>query len=669
MSGTSVLKFADGGNGSSIVMIGMDDTESTIIWQLADQQRPQGFQNAQQVRFHSSVEPAVQQSCRSPRFARESSHTQCHQEMDIINLHHCNLVFQLNNVRSLSETRYNKSVDGKVITSSSRSVEQHAAMRPSPVHYRSNDSIPSSSLAVGKLAKTAANNHMLRVSNKLARPMEMVFSGSKRFDVRDVPANGPSSNRGSQDLLNRTADTTSNGTAHTTHIPTTQAHSYQLNGRQSPYAPGSSISTNERIRREVVGLPPRYPTQSPSMASSVVSISSVTSPDTGDEEKLTRDTETSEKLRSGVEEEAPNEEELWAGPGEAMALDDELAVANLADIDQSPAESMNPPLRSILLTIEDPTFATLAALSNAGLLEDETAPDSPDISCSSPSSVEPLPPPPANITSKTGSPHSPGTPTHASNSSSSDTKDRDFLIDDEIADQPGLVFGSTQRQNDEPSLLDRSRTINLTRNFLKNYMSKIFPPNSFTTNQQLYLIVMPLLQFEQRIAQDSAASTAQRSSHGNFGVDCPRRRDTGLSGQSPKNGGKKNYTRYTIQTWGWRIDVCPRSVRAGIRLTGLIHLLEMESEEKDLKIKKLEEAMRAINEARPPPPQRPADSPKFVNISTQTDRLFFRLEQSVGVSSHGHLVSDWLSAARSSKTVLCRSGAGKVTTKWRLRTS
>lgn len=54
-----------------------------------------------------------------------------------------------------------------------------------------------------------------------------------------------------------------------------------------------------------------------------------------------------------------------------------------------------------------------------------------------------------------------------------------------------------------------------------------------------------------------------------------------------------------------------------------IHLLEMESEEKDLKIKKLEEAMRAINEARPPPPQRPADSPKFVNISTQTDRVSF----------------------------------------------
>ncbi|BES94934.1 Hypothetical protein NTJ_07743 [Nesidiocoris tenuis] len=669
---------------------------------------------------------------------------------------------KLNNVRSLSETRYNKSVDGKVITSSSRSVEQHAAMRPSPVHYRSNDSIPSSSLAVGKLAKTAANNHMLRVSNghlaegaasrlkrnedvmeiqqleqspgaatkfrhqtaqqKLARPMEMVFSGSKRFDVRDVPANGPSSNRGSQDLLNRTADTTSNGTAHTTHIPTTQAHSYQLNGRQSPYAPGSSISTNERIRREVVGLPPRYPTQSPSMASSVVSISSVTSPDTGDEEKLTRDTETSEKLRSGVEEEAPNEEELWAGPGEAMALDDELAVANLADIDQSPAESMNPPLRSILLTIEDPTFATLAALSNAGLLEDETAPDSPDISCSSPSSVEPLPPPPANITSKTGSPHSPGTPTHASNSSSSDTKDRDFLIDDEIADQPGLVFGSTQRQNDEPSLLDRSRTIaqlagdvsqalhnSLHRDSFggsAHSVSTFSPCESLASDDLIGDFDMSALddandledaplkseimnQSDQvmkewnsiltshpslssglrktpRPRQRSAVRTATSAStvpgdaspasQASPRRTAARRIDTRSPGEENSEDSGIKLGKDTLQSMyqdviniknmlfmlqrvlqqeteessikdakgeqGCHVHTVPGE--DGLHLHDLrrqIHLLEMESEEKDLKIKKLEEAMRAINEARPPPPQRPADSPKFVNISTQTDRV------------------------------------------------
>ncbi|CAH1407320.1 unnamed protein product [Nezara viridula] len=47
----------------------------------------------------------------------------------------------------------------------------------------------------------------------------------------------------------------------------------------------------------------------------------------------------------------------------------------------------------------------------------------------------------AHIDKSPDSPGSPGTPTHGSNSlSGSDTRDRDFLIDDEIADQPGLVF-------------------------------------------------------------------------------------------------------------------------------------------------------------------------------------------------------------------------------------
>ncbi|XP_050094690.1 mucin-19 isoform X2 [Anopheles aquasalis] len=65
------------------------------------------------------------------------------------------------------------------------------------------------------------------------------------------------------------------------------------------------------------------------------------------------------------------------------------------------------------------------------------------------------------------SPVSPGTPTHASNSLSLSDGGRDFLIDDEIADQPGLVFdeGSTidvgsinlnlaSQQTDTPTLKD-----------------------------------------------------------------------------------------------------------------------------------------------------------------------------------------------------------------------
>uniref|UniRef100_A0A0A9ZDT1 S-layer protein n=2 Tax=Lygus hesperus TaxID=30085 RepID=A0A0A9ZDT1_LYGHE len=209
---------------------------------------------------------------------------------------------------------------------------------------------------------------------KLARPMEMVFSGPKRFELRDVPQSAGA--RGSQEAQ-RAADPAGGA--------------LQGEGGTSPAA---NLTMNERIRREVCGLPPRYPTTS-SMTSSVVSCSSVLSPDTGDEEKLTRDTKANEKTLPVAGDESPNEEDLWGGPGEAMALDDDLPNTNLADIDQSP-----------------------------------------------------------------DSPNSPVSPTHASNSSSSDTKDRDFLIDDEIADQPGLVFGSARRRvEDEPSLLDRSKTI------------------------------------------------------------------------------------------------------------------------------------------------------------------------------------------------------------------
>ncbi|XP_066903017.1 uncharacterized protein [Halyomorpha halys] len=115
--------------------------------------------------------------------------------------------------------------------------------------------------------------------------------------------------------------------------------------------------------------------------------------ETSTEEKQTRDKEANEKdvLGSG---ESPSEE-MW-GRGEALC--DEDLCTSFAHIDKSPE---TPPLRSVLLKIEDPTFAPLAALSQSALLEDETLPDSPDLSCSSsPSSVEPLPPPPLSLSAK-----------------------------------------------------------------------------------------------------------------------------------------------------------------------------------------------------------------------------------------------------------------------------
>ncbi|KAF5286895.1 hypothetical protein FQA39_LY00428 [Lamprigera yunnana] len=131
-----------------------------------------------------------------------------------------------------------------------------------------------------------------------------------------------------------------------------------------------------------------------------------------------------------------------------------LALQNL--MNTSVAVSQHNEVKNVLLTIEDPKFAAVAAASNSStLLEDETSPvdslicsysESDDIkqkflnndlkkdSASSSNSKD--------INEKlTLSPSSPGTPTNASNSLSlSDGKD---YFDDEIADQPALVFDDT----------------------------------------------------------------------------------------------------------------------------------------------------------------------------------------------------------------------------------
>ncbi|XP_075216965.1 uncharacterized protein LOC142322131 isoform X2 [Lycorma delicatula] len=159
------------------------------------------------------------------------------------------------------------------------------------------------------------------------------------------------------------------------------------------------------------------------------------------EEKQHRDRMLSEKNEKGCIGAGESEaEELWGGVGEAMICDDDLSAPSNADNNQD-VDSMNPPLRSVLLTIEDPAFATLAAMSTSAMIEDET---SPDFSSSPPSSAAELPiTQPSSDSNKRnlagGTPESPGTPTHASNSLSL-SEGRDFLIDDEIADQPGLVF-------------------------------------------------------------------------------------------------------------------------------------------------------------------------------------------------------------------------------------
>ncbi|XP_049937288.1 uncharacterized protein LOC126410973 isoform X2 [Schistocerca serialis cubense] len=197
------------------------------------------------------------------------------------------------------------------------------------------------------------------------------------------------------------------------------------------------------------------------------------------------------------------EEDLW-GHGEAMAegyssseggddcpvsisatdntnSSDDLSVSRLAarhhNLHHARPAGYEPNKR---VTIEDTLFAAIAASSSATLIEDERSPADSMISSGSASSeasedvsecldthslvqesdhvdsqekdadgsqkiIER--PSSVAVTShphsrEVASPLSPGTPTNASNSLSL-SEGRDFLIDDEIADQPGLTFGGS----------------------------------------------------------------------------------------------------------------------------------------------------------------------------------------------------------------------------------
>lgn len=110
---------------------------------------------------------------------------------------------------------------------------------------------------------------------------------------------------------------------------------------------------------------------------------------------------------------------------------------------------------------------TAANLEDANLLDDETSPTDSLVSSSSDSDVRKNKESsnPMKLTIQTEekdledispelealSPLSPGTPTHASNSLSLSDVGRDFLIDDEIADQPELIFDDDTKHEAPPS--------------------------------------------------------------------------------------------------------------------------------------------------------------------------------------------------------------------------
>lgn len=188
--------------------------------------------------------------------------------------------------------------------------------------------------------------------------------------------------------------------------------------------------------------------------------------DDGLEEKVYKDRSHSEKIPSIKSDfSPPSSDDPEYGHGEAMADEyslsssDEcqriLSTEHLKTISNAAKNGTLPKnaLRSVLLTIEDPAFAAVAATATT-LIDDETSPvdslfDSPTVSITqsdgktkkegdkSPNAVED---------------DSPGTPTNASNSLSL-SEGREFF-DDEIEDQPGLVFDDTGRVPIE----NRSRT-------------------------------------------------------------------------------------------------------------------------------------------------------------------------------------------------------------------
>ncbi|XP_053989513.1 serine-rich adhesin for platelets isoform X2 [Hylaeus volcanicus] len=181
------------------------------------------------------------------------------------------------------------------------------------------------------------------------------------------------------------------------------------------------------------------------------------------EEKVYKDRSHSEKIPSIKSDfSPPSSDDPEYGHGEAMA--DEYSLSSSDECHRSGtiqhAETVShtakngtlpkTSLRSVLLTIEDPAFAAAAATSTT-LIDDETSPvdslfDSLTASITQ-SDVKAARKDNAAEQCEQED-DSPGTPTNASNSLSL-SEGREFF-DDEIADQPGLVFDDISRTVGDP---------------------------------------------------------------------------------------------------------------------------------------------------------------------------------------------------------------------------
>ncbi|XP_032665116.1 putative uncharacterized protein DDB_G0282129 isoform X3 [Odontomachus brunneus] len=182
------------------------------------------------------------------------------------------------------------------------------------------------------------------------------------------------------------------------------------------------------------------------------------------EEKVYMDRSHSEKIPSIKSDfSPPSSDDPEYGHGEAMA--DEYSLSSSDDYQRfgtsqhaqaaavttatkTGGVTSKNALRSVLLTIEDPAFAAAAAITTT-LIDDETSPvdslfDSPTASITqSDGKVSKKDEHVLERSDNTLEDDSPGTPTNASNSLSL-SEGREFF-DDEIADQPGLIFDDNSR--------------------------------------------------------------------------------------------------------------------------------------------------------------------------------------------------------------------------------
>lgn len=207
------------------------------------------------------------------------------------------------------------------------------------------------------------------------------------------------------------------------------------------------------------------------------------------EEKVYKDRSHSEKIPSIKSDfSPPSSDDPEYGHGEAMADEYSLSSSDecqrsssiqhaqaIATAGKNGAASKNA-LRSVLLTIEDPAFAAAAATATT-LIDDETSPvdslfDSPTASITqSDGKTSKKEEHILERSDNTLEDDSPGTPTNASNSLSL-SEGREFF-DDEIADQPGLIFDDNSRARIEAQSAMGSQVVTENSHTLVETSSKM----------------------------------------------------------------------------------------------------------------------------------------------------------------------------------------------------